>query len=69
MSENGSELVDTRGAAKYLGVSIALIERWRWDGRGPMYIKFARACRYRKSDLEAFLVVRERRSTSDTGGV
>ena len=43
-------------AADYLNVSIAWLQRQRWLGTGPAYIKVgARAVRYRKNDLESWV--------------
>lgn len=52
-------LLHTRDAAKLLGVSEAWLERQRWKGDEPTFVrvcgKNGRAVRYRKSDLEAYI--------------
>jgi predicted DNA-binding transcriptional regulator AlpA len=52
-------LLTDKEVAPILGVSVALLKRWRWCGGGPRYIKVGgpagRAVRYRKSDIEAWL--------------
>jgi predicted DNA-binding transcriptional regulator AlpA len=49
------ELLHTRDAARMLGVSAAWLERKRWEGNPPPYVKVGgpngRAVRYRQSDL------------------
>ena len=51
-------------AAKYLGMSISWMQRSRWDGSGPPFIKINHAVRYRQSDLEDWVEKRIQNSTS-----
>jgi predicted DNA-binding transcriptional regulator AlpA len=48
-------LLRTRDAAKILGVSTAWLERKRWKGKPPGYVRVGgpdgRAVRYRENDL------------------
>ena len=61
-------LLTTKEAAKYLGVSKAFLARDRWAGARIPFIKVgSRAVRYRLSDLDAFLDRQVRQSTSDNG--
>ncbi|MCP5112819.1 MAG: hypothetical protein GY953_18485 [bacterium] len=47
---------------------MSALARWRMAGGGPKYVKInARARRYRKTDLEAWVEARLRTSTSDPG--
>jgi predicted DNA-binding transcriptional regulator AlpA len=52
-------LLHTRDAATILGVSEAWLERQRWKGEDPAFVrvdgKNGRAVRYRRSDLEAYI--------------
>lgn len=65
----GSNLLTTKEAAKYLGVSKAFLERDRWAGARIPFVKVgSRAVRYRPNDLTAYLDSQVRRSTSDRGG-
>jgi len=60
------QLLATRDAAGFLGVSPRTLEDWRWKGGGPHYIALARNCiRYRLSDLEAWVQSRCRGSTTE----
>lgn len=43
-------------AAKRLGVTARTLGQWRWQRRGPRYVKVGTAVRYRLEDVEAFLV-------------
>lgn len=56
-------LLDERAVAKFYCVSLATIRRWRWLGTGPKFHKIGALCRYRMTDLEAYL-----RSTRTGGG-
>ena len=59
-------LLTTRDAARYLGVSMAFLERDRWAGARIPFIKIgSRAVRYRLSDLNTYLDNQTRRSTSE----
>ncbi len=61
-------LLTPQQAADYLGLKISALARWRMAGGGPKYVKInARARRYRKTDLEAWVEARLRTSTSDPG--
>ncbi len=55
-------------AAPILGMSVAWLQRKRWEGGGPPYVKFDRAVRYRESDLNAWIKSHLCRNTSDRGG-
>lgn len=62
-------LLTTKEAANLLGVSQSFLERDRWAGARIPFVRVgSRAVRYRRSDLQAFLESRMRRSTSDVGG-
>jgi len=44
-----------REVAQYLKVSLALLRRWRMDGKGPAFVKIGRLVRYPRRNVEAFL--------------
>jgi len=54
-------------AGEYLRLSEQRLARCRLDGSGPPFYKIGRSVRYRKEDLDAWLSLRARVSTSDTG--
>lgn len=62
-----SQLLDTSGAAAYLGVSRDTMNRWRRVGGGPTFAKIGHLVRYTLADLDAWVEQRKRRSTSDKG--
>jgi predicted DNA-binding transcriptional regulator AlpA len=43
-----------REVAQFLHVSLALLRRWRMQGKGPKWVKVGRLVRYPRRDLEAF---------------
>jgi len=42
-------------AAEYLGMKVATLRFWRTKQCGPRYVKYSKAVRYDKSDLDSFL--------------
>lgn len=63
-----SDLLTTAQAAHYLCVSKAFLERDRWAGARVPFIRIgSRTVRYRRTDLDAYIEHRVRRSTSDGG--
>lgn len=60
-----TKLLNTPEAAKYLGVSVAFLERDRWAGARVPFIRVGtRAVRYRLTDLTDYVESRRRTSTS-----
>ncbi len=56
-------------AAEFLSVSVRTLQRWRWEGIGPAFVKVgARAVRYDQAELAAFLN-RGRVATTDARAV
>jgi len=44
-------------AATYLGLAISTLNKWRcYQQEGPAYIKLGKAVRYRKEDLDAYIL-------------
>ena len=63
-----NQLLNTKQAAEFLGVSRAFLERDRWAGtrtRLPFIKVGSRAVRYRLEDLEAYIERQVRYSTSE----
>ncbi len=55
MNSESTLVVRERAAAKMLGVSTAALRRWRYERRGPAFVRLQRAIGYRIADLEQFL--------------
>ena len=54
MPEN-QRLLNEKEVADYLGKKISALQKWRWAGRGPVFVKVGRLVRYRMSDIESWL--------------
>ena len=66
MSAQSIECMRTPEAALYLSLAESTLTKMRLRGDGPCFIKAGpRAVTYRKTDLDAWLEARVRRSTSD----
>jgi excisionase family DNA binding protein len=39
----------------YLGVPLGTLANWRYQGRGPAYVRFGRHVRYREQDITAWI--------------
>ena len=57
--------LDTRRAAKVIGMSRRTLEKWRTLGKGPPYLKLGRRVLYSSTDLEAWIESRRRLSMSE----
>lgn len=58
----------TPEAAAYLALAQSTLTKMRLTGDGPPFVKIGtRAVAYRRSDLDAWLAERVRRSTSEGG--
>lgn len=42
-------------AASYIGISIKLLQKMRYDGEGPNYARIAGRIVYRREDLDKFV--------------
>ena len=62
----GSVLVDTKGAAHYLNITVRNLENLRLTGNGPQFVRLSRRCvRYRLTDLDHWVAGRLKSSTSE----
>lgn len=52
-------LLDTKEAARRLGISYSQLSRMRLDGKGPPAIKFGKVYRYRPEAIERWLTEQE----------
>jgi Helix-turn-helix domain len=67
---NGNDIADVMrpaAAAAYLDTTAKTLATWRCRGGGPPFTRLGRSIRYRRGDLDAFLVGRTVRSTSEYG--
>ena len=66
--DNENALLTTPEASAFLRLQPQTLRVWRHKGGGPAYVKIGNRVCYRRSVLEAWLDLRTRTSTSDTGG-
>lgn len=62
-----NKLITPLKVAELLSVSALTLRKWRWEGKGPKFIKAGRKVLYREQDIENWVTGQTRRSTSDTG--
>lgn len=68
-TDGGERLLSEIDLGALLGnVAVSSIRKWRLTGRGPKFIKIAngKLVRYRRADIDAWLIEHERSSTADT---
>lgn len=51
--------------SRRMGISCRTLERWRWIGAGPKFIKVGGRVKYRLADVEAYEQSRLCQSTAD----
>ena len=61
--------LDTRAAARYLGMSKSNLEKLRVFGGGPKYLKLRHLVRYRVQELDEWMNARLVSSTSELSKV
>ena len=53
-----------RAAAEYCGLSKSFLDKRRVAGDGPLFLKFGRAVRYRREDLDHWMAKQSHSSTT-----
>ena len=59
-------LNQTELAARWT-ISARTLERWRWTGEGPAFLKIGGRVVYRLEDVQAYEQARQRHSTAERG--
>ncbi len=57
-------LLTPEALAERWNITPATLSQWRWNGRGPLFIKMNKGVRYRLSDIERFEEQNIRQNTS-----
>ncbi len=65
-SPNVKRMLIAEDAAAYLGLAPQTLAKLRWSGDSPPYFKVGRRVLYGREDLDSWLALRKRRSTSDS---
>jgi predicted DNA-binding transcriptional regulator AlpA len=55
MEIDPDELIRSDKVAKMLGVKPQTLIAWRYEGKGPRFVKIGRLAFYRRSDIRAFI--------------
>jgi len=63
----GGSLLSEREVARQLNISEVTLQMWRYQGKGPPFVRLLRMIRYRPADLEAWLLVQEVFPARSTG--
>jgi hypothetical protein len=66
-SDAWPEWMQPEAAAEYVDSSTSTLAKLRLRGGGPTFCRIGRAIRYRRCDLDDWLLSSSRRSTSDAG--
>jgi excisionase family DNA binding protein len=57
----------TEKLAEFLNISVQTLNKWRWEGKGPRFVKLGSRVVYDQADVEAYMAQQVRRSTTDRG--
>jgi predicted DNA-binding transcriptional regulator AlpA len=60
------QLIDTKELARRLSITEVYARQMRLSGNGPPFVKIGSRVRYALADVDAWLRLRTRQSTSDT---
>lgn len=41
--------------SEMIGISVNTLRKWRWEGKGPKFVKFGSRVSYRQCDVEQFV--------------
>ncbi len=60
-------LLTTHQAANFLNLSANTLNQWRYQKKGPKFLKIQKLVRYREQDLKGYLEGQVRTGTSHQG--
>lgn len=60
---------DEKAAAEFLSLSVRTLQKWRYEGGGPPFVRISRrAIRYSREELKAWMDARTLESTASIPG-
>lgn len=62
-----TQYINETTLAERLCISASTLRKWRWEGKGPKFIKVGHRVLYREEDINSYIEAQVRKSTSDTG--
>lgn len=65
MQHDEERLLDQKAMCRILGISPKTAEVWRLRGRGPRFCKIGSLVRYRRQDIQAYILRNNLQSTSE----
>lgn len=67
IQQRNEQFLNEKQLAEMLNIQSETLRNWRWEGKGPIFIKIGRNVRYRMSDVLNYINGNVRTSTTDTG--
>jgi predicted site-specific integrase-resolvase len=64
-----TKYLKTTMLAERWGINIKTLERWRWQGTGPKFLKIGGKVLYREEDVDAYEESRVREITEKDQGI
>lgn len=55
-------LMNTNQAAQYLNVTAQRLRQWRYEGKGPNFVKMSGLVRYHQDDLDNYIALSRRKT-------
>lgn len=55
LPEAGDTLIPSSSMQSYIGIAPQTLARWRYEGKGPRYIKIGRKVAYKVNDIKVWL--------------
>ena len=59
------QLYNEKETAKLLSLSVKTLQRYRYTGGGPIYVKLGKSVRYKESDIAKYISVKTRNITTE----
>ena len=59
------QLYNEKETAKLLSLSVKTLQRYRYTGGGPIYVKLGKSVRYKESDIHMYVSARTRNITNE----
>jgi len=65
MTTNAQKFLTQDEVANMLGLASCTLRKWRWEGKGPKYLKLGSRVLYRESDILDYTNANIKGSTSE----
>jgi len=64
LPDNDETLIPSRRLPLYIGISAQTLARWRYEGKGPAFVKIGRTVAYKAGVVRNWLHLQGRKSTA-----